>query len=193
MGNGKKNQSRHQQITKNREEIEVLIKTVKEMLKAWESHVEHEPNHALISHQEIDDWLGTIAKNEEDHFAMLLELKERVEWNEMPFYRRWWSRFYWWRQSQKEKRETLRNVNRPMSLTRPVITPEDPASLRRVEGDRIAPASPPEPAAAADGDEAATPERSAPSVPPLIEAERLVKGFAETINAAKEEADAEGD
>ena len=147
MGQGPHGQSKHQQVKTNRENLEELTEVVKQMLDAWKSHV---VDATLLSHKSIDERFATGDENSEANFAMLLELRERVLFNEMPFYRRWYSRLYWWWKRRKE------------SLVKPPS--ENGVSDDATEPGGIAPADTPAPAAEAGGDEPPIPEAFAATV-----------------------------
>jgi hypothetical protein len=97
MGQGIKNQSRHQQITKNRENIVIVFDTVKEMLSAWAQHIERgESGDPLLTHKEIDGRLDIHGKLITDLLGSLNSLSGLVLFNAQPFWKRWWQT---WRRS----------------------------------------------------------------------------------------------
>ena len=96
MGHGKKNANRGEAIKNNYARVQKLAekhKALGNIVKDARRELQDEINEILVVVDEMDEELK----------ARLTELEERVLFNEMPFYRRWWSRLYWWWQERKKE------------------------------------------------------------------------------------------
>ncbi len=99
--------SRHQVVSKQNENI-------RKLLNMWGEHIKHEdPNHQLLTHDEIDsklDWLVDEMGDEHDAvFKVIAALTVEIRFNAQPFWKRWL-------QTWRTARDATKNSHRPVFL-----------------------------------------------------------------------------
>lgn len=122
MGQGHKGQSRHQQITKNRESLEGVAGVIEQITKTMAADAQNVDKRFRVHGEEL---MKVIAKNE--------KLEHELAYRALPFWKRW--RYTWQVAREQSKERAVSAEAAAKERIRAVNEPEPPAPAPKIEAD----------------------------------------------------------